>query len=78
MAGGLDTDVKGKPEVRVSDPEARVAVALAGRTDRIDLDEVRDALADTGWDTSGSTKQTALPKAGVMEALRSAWKDEVP
>jgi hypothetical protein len=77
VAGGLATGVDGDPEVRRGDPPARVAVVVAGRPDRIDLDEVRDALDAAGWDTSGDTDPTGLPNSGVMEALRSAWKAEV-
>ncbi len=77
VAGGLATGVVGSPEVRRSDPTARVAVVVAGHPDRVDLDEVRAALKDTGWDTSGTPAPEGLPKSGVMEALRSAWKAEV-
>lgn len=65
----------GSPTFAVATPTpgARVDVLLSFRPDRegsVDLEALRDALREAGWDVQSPAGDDGLPSAGVLVALR--------
>jgi hypothetical protein len=67
------TDLRTGFASTIPTPEITADVVLAGRPNRFDADEIRDALLATGWlrfDDKALSATNGLPNPGVMVALR--------